>query len=211
MSDDWLTAQQAAELLGCTDKTIRGMLRDELLRGRKLPSGEWRVSKADIESLLHWSSARQLTPTSEPLDSAAPVESGMVEASMALAGIAAAIAAFLSELDQNAVGDAFYFTLPTTFLSGVLAILSSYSALWLLARYYLREISRLGIEENGRLSQGRAGCRPRWFATLGFEEILLLLKNPSKRGPYWFVALGLLVWLVLSAFIGSLAVIRLFS
>jgi len=179
MSDEWLTPQQVAETLNCSVATVRAMLRDGILSGEKV-KGQWQVKASGVEriqSVKSLAPAPRL-PASSPL---VKVDPGMVEVSMALAGIAAAIAAIL----PGVAGIAENLKLFVALLSGILAVFSAYSALWLLARYCLEKPS-----------------------LLGFEEIWSLLTNPARVGPYWLVALGLLVWLVLSALIGVLAVAR---
>lgn len=180
MSNEWLTPQQAAEVLGCSVETVRAMLRDGLLSGKKV-KGQWRVKAVEVERLqsMKLSALAPELPPSSPL--LKKVEPGMVEVSVALAGIAAAIAAILPGM----TGVPEILRLLVAVLSGILAVFSAYSALWLLARYCLERET-----------------------PLGFGEIWALLTSPEKVGPYWFVALGLLAWLVLSVFIGVLAVVR---
>jgi len=178
MSDEWLTTKRAAEILDCSAETVRAMAHDKILSGEKV-SGQWQVKKDGVERIQ---SLKPSAPVPELPASLPPlkVDPGMVEVSMALAGIAAAIAAILpgvSGITEN-------LKLLVAFLSGILAVFSAYSALWLLARYCLEKPSRTG-----------------------FAEIWELLKNPERVGPYWLVALGLLVWLVLSALIGALAIV----
>jgi len=167
MSDEWLTPQQAAERLGCTVETVRGMLRCELLGGEK-EKGQWRVKAAKVEELQ-----AVMTPASvsAPL---CEIDVGMVEVSIALAGIAGAVAGFLPDLLESAKP-------LVAILGGVTSILSSYSALWLLARYCLKGESAAGL-----------------------SEVAELVLKPGKVGPYWFLALGLLFWLVLSIVIFQL-------
>jgi hypothetical protein len=155
------------------------MVRDGILLGQKV-DGQWQIEADAVEQIR---SVKPSTQTSGLPPSSPPprVDPGMVEVSMALAGIAAAIATILSGAD----GIPENLRTLVALLSGIVAVFSAYSALWLLARYCL-----------GRPS------------LLGFEEIGALLTNPASVGPYWLVALGLVVWLVLSVLIGALAVTR---
>jgi PHD/YefM family antitoxin component YafN of YafNO toxin-antitoxin module len=134
-----------------------------------------------VERLGQESNPRPVQPREEP----SGVEPGMVEVSMALAGVATAIAAFLPGI----TGTPATLTLIVAIFSSVVACFSAYSALWLLACYCLR----VGLEES---SPG------------GIREIHTLLKSPSKTGPYWLIALGLLFLLALSVLIGAFAVRR---
>jgi excisionase family DNA binding protein len=208
MTDDWLTAKQAGEMLGCETDAIYEMLGANLLQGHK-ENRQWQINKADVEALLDWVDARELTPALEHQPATMPVESGMVEVSMALGGLAATITAFLPGL-TNVYNP--YLVIMATFFSGVLAMLSCYSALWLLARYYLEESARLGFEvQRMQLDNRTKGC-VRWFGVVGLAEIAVFLRHPTKRGPYWILALALLVWLWLSFFIGAvLTLVRLVS
>jgi hypothetical protein len=111
----------------------------------------------------------------------------MVEVTMALASIAAAVATFLpnpTDLPDplRLIGP--LLTAVVASLAGVVAVLSAYGALWLLARYCL---------------EGESAT--------GFSEIKALLSSPRRIGPYWLVSLSLLVWLVLSVLVGALAVV----
>ncbi len=111
------------------------------------------------------------------------IDPGMVEVSMALAGVALAIAAFLPGI----AGMAALLRIFVAVLSGGVAFFSSYSALWLLACYCLG----VGLKESG---------------LFGFREVRKLLISTYKVGPYWFMALGLLFLLALSVFVVALAV-----
>jgi excisionase family DNA binding protein len=52
-SDRPLSPQQAAELLGVTDRTILRYIGDGHLRATRLPGGRlWRINRADVEALL---------------------------------------------------------------------------------------------------------------------------------------------------------------
>jgi len=50
MSNEWLTPQQAAERLGYSVETVRAMLRDKSLSGRKV-KGRWQVKAAEVEQI----------------------------------------------------------------------------------------------------------------------------------------------------------------
>jgi len=177
MSDKWLTPQQVAEILGCSVRTVRAMLRDGLLSGEKA-EGQWRVKAGEVERIQ---SVDPSVPVPEPPASSSllEVQPGMVEVSLALSGIAAAIAAILPSISIMTEDLRFFVAL----FAGFLAVFSAYSALWLLARYC--------CVEKGSL--------------LGFKEIFALLTSPVRNGPYWFLGLGLFAWLVLSVLIGALA------
>ena len=173
MPDESLTPGQAATCLGCSAKTIRSMLRDGLLPGNKV-NGQWQVETAAVEEL-----SIILSPAKTPQPSL-EVDLGMVEASVALAGIAAAIAAILPGIS----GAPETFRLMVAILAGILAVFSAYGALWLLACF--------------------CNCGE---SASGLREILTLLTSPSSVKPcYWFMALALLIWLIVSGLIGVLAV-----
>jgi len=174
MSNEWLTPQQAGDILGCSVETVRAMLRDGVLCGEKV-KGQWRIKATEVRK----PSPEPEVPVSSPL---LKIDPGMMEVSIALAGIAAAIAALL----PGAIGVAEGLRLFVALLAGILAIFSAYRSLWLLARYCLSE-------EN---------------SPLGLKEIWTLLTNPARFGPYWFVTLGLVIWLVLSGLIGALSIVR---
>ena len=176
MSDEWLAPQQAAEVLGCSVETVRAMLRDGLLSGKKV-KGQWRVKVVEVERIQPM---KPSAPVLEPPVSSSPlkIDPGMVEVSLALSGIAAAIAAILPGIPTMAEN----LKLLVALLAGVLAVFSAYSALWLLARH----------------------CCPETTSLLGFKEIVTLLTSPERMGPYWFLGWGLVAWLVLSVLIGAL-------
>lgn len=104
------------------------------------------------------------------------VDPGMVEVCVALAGIATAIIALSFVMSDTAAG----LRIMLWILGGYLLIFSSYAALWFLARYCLEGDS-----------------------FLGFEEIWVLLKSSTALGPYWFLAMGVLILLVLSILVVS--------
>jgi hypothetical protein len=123
-------------------------------------------------------------PELPPSSSLPEVEPGWVEVCAALAGIAAAIATFLSgmsSMTENLRG----FVALLALFAGILAVFSAYSALWLLARRCLQIESPTGL-----------------------QEIWALLKSPA-RGPYWFMALSLFVLLVLSFLTFALSIARI--
>ncbi len=170
MSDEWLTIQQEAECLNYLLDTILVMLREERLQGEKVNS--WLRVKTDEYD----------------------VDPGMVEVTIALAGVATAIAAFLPGIS----GISEIPRLIAATVSSAVALLSAYGALWLLARYCLLhycltgESLFLGAKES--LS--------------GRKEVWKLLKNLDKIGPYKFIVVGLLFLLVLSVFVGVFAFMR---
>jgi hypothetical protein len=104
----------------------------------------------------------------------------MVEASIALAGVAVAIATFLPtcELPEGKKQ-------VLAILAGITAALSSYGALWLLALNRHPEVRE-------------------W--PLGIGKILSLFSSPRRNGPWWFIGWGLLAWFLLSVLVGGLAV-----
>lgn len=105
----------------------------------------------------------------------------LVGASIALAGIASAIATFMPRLSEAPV----FFRLFMAILAGSLAILSAYSSLWMLACYCISEVS-----------------------ALGFKEIRVLFLNPERFGPYWLLGFALLLLLAMSSSIGLFAILR---
>ncbi len=106
---------------------------------------------------------------------------GMVEVSIALSGIATAIAAILQSIA----------TLPEALrlivagVAGVIAVFSAYSSLWLLANY----------------------CSGEKLSSSGLAEIWDLLSNPNRFRSYWFLAIGLTMWLMLAFFIAVFPII----
>jgi excisionase family DNA binding protein len=178
VSDEWLTPQQAAEILGCSAQTVRAMLHDGLLSGKKL-KGRWRVKVVDVERIKP---SDGLIPASSELSRSSPsleVDPGMIEVSIALSVGAAAIFAILPGLVDVPEG----LELLVVLLAGILAFNAAYTALWLLARYCL------GGE-----------------SLLAFTEIWTLLTQPAWSGPYWFLAQTVVLWLLLSLIIGVLHV-----
>jgi len=111
------------------------------------------------------------------------VDPGMVEVSIAVAGIAMAIAALLPGL--NGISDAVRLTV--AIISSVVAALSSYSALWLLAWHCQVEDTHSD--------------------DLGIKEIIILLRS-TNFGPIWLISLVSLFLFSLSILVGVLAVIR---
>jgi hypothetical protein len=114
------------------------------------------------------------------------VDPGMVEASMALAGIAGAIALFLPTTDRIAGNLRLYVGL----LASIMAVFSAYSALLFLARYCLKKESETGAKE---------------ILLLLLFPIASLLNSSSTKDipsiklvPYWIVAVGLAAWFVMS-------------
>jgi hypothetical protein len=181
---EWLAPQEAAEKLGCSEETVRAMLDDGLFSGKKV-KGEWWVNAVEVE----WIQSIKLSaPLPEPSVSSSllKVDPGMVEVSIALAGVATAIAAFLPGID----GIPEILKLVVATVPSAVALISAYGALWLLARY----------------------CLPRDCLTgeslLGIAEVWTLLKNWYKIGPYMLIVGGLLFLLALSVFLGILAFMR---
>jgi excisionase family DNA binding protein len=177
MSDEWLTPRQAATQLSCSVETIRSILRDGLLSGKKM-NGQWRVRAYEVEILGTIKGSEKPPRTSPPISS--EVNPGLIEVSVALAAIATAIAAILPGIS----GASETFRLATAIMAGVLAVLSAYSALWLLACY--------------RIGPG---------SVFGLREIWKLLFSPDPVKPYSLMAWALVVWLALSALIGALAIL----
>lgn len=184
MSDEWLTVPQTAERLGCSQELVHVMVRRGFLPSEK-PDDPWLVKAAKVEELRAEMSSAPATPTPvlQP-----KVEPGMVEVTIALASIAAGVAAFLpNPIDLpdplKQIGPFLTGTVAT--LAGIVAALSAYGALWLLARHCLEGKSDTGL-----------------------SEIKELLSSRQRVGPHWIVALSLLVWLVLSVLVGALAVMR---
>ena len=50
MSDEWLSLQQAADVLDCSTETVGAMLRDGLLCGEKM-EGRWRIKTPEVERI----------------------------------------------------------------------------------------------------------------------------------------------------------------
>jgi hypothetical protein len=163
------------------------MLRDALISGKKV-DGLWQVKAVEVEQLrgVVVSVPVQAQPPPTPTGRR-KVDAGMVEVTMALASIAAAVATFLpnpTDLPDPLRVAGPYLTGIIASLAGFVAALSAYGALWLLARYCVEEES-----------------------VTGFREIRALLFNPRGTGPFWLVSLSLLVWLILSLLVGALAVV----
>lgn len=108
------------------------------------------------------------------------VDPGLVEVSIALAGIAIAMAAFLPGVRSLSKE----LQVLVAILTGIMATSSTYTALWLLAQYCQK-----GKSPNG------------------FKEILALLGDFSL-GPYWLLAISLLIWLVLGTLISGISLVR---
>jgi len=191
MSDEWLAPRQAAEAIGCSVETVRAMLRDGLLSGKKV-NGQWRVKAVEVERMQ---SMKCSTPPPEPPASSSlvKVDPGMVEVSIALAGVATAIAAFLPGISR--IPEILRLIVAT--VSSAVALLSAYGALWLLARYCL---SRYCFTGESFLEIGES--------LLGIREVWALLKNSDKIGPYKFIVGGLLFLLALSVLVGIFAFAR---
>jgi excisionase family DNA binding protein len=196
MSDEWLASRQAAEALGCSVETVRAMLRNGLLSGKKV-NGQWRVKAVEVERIQ---SMKPSAPVPEPLASSAlhkhKVDPGMVEVSIALAGVATAIAAFLPGI----TGVPEILKLIVATVSSAVALLSAYGALWLLARYCL---PRYCLTGESLLGIGESLSR-----RYGIREVWTLLKNSDEIGPYKFIVGGLLFLLLLSVFVGIFAFVR---
>jgi excisionase family DNA binding protein len=188
MPDEWLTAQQTAETLDCSVKTVRAMLRDGILAGEKVKD-QWRVKADEVEWIQ---SVKPSAPVAEPPAPPLPfhVDPGMVEVSIALAGIATAIAAFLPQISSIPE----ILKLIVAAVSSSVALLSAYGALWLLARYCLR---RYCLARESLLGTGES--------LLGRMELWTLLRNSLKIGPYKFIVGGLLFLLALSVIVGIFA------
>jgi hypothetical protein len=190
MPEEWLTVPQTAELLSCPPELVRAMLRGGFLPGKKVDD-PWLVQAAKVEELRTEMNQAPIAPTrvTQP-----EVDIGMVEVTLALAGVGTAIAAILP-----GIGD-----IPKTLslvvatvaaASSAVAFFSAYSALWLLARYCCTGESQTGTDESG-------------LKFLGIGEVMALLKSWTELGPYTFVVIGLLFLLVLSFAVGILAVAR---
>jgi hypothetical protein len=187
MSEEWLTVQQTAELLSCPPQLVRAMLRRGFLSGKKVDD-PWLVQAAKVEELRAEMNQAPIAPTrvTQP-----EVDAGMVEVTLALAGVATAIAAILP-----AIGDIpKILSLVVAAASSAVAFFSAYSALWLLARYCCTGGSQTGTNESG-------------LKFLGIGEVVALLKSWTELGPYAFIVIGLLFLLVLSLAIGVLAFAR---
>jgi excisionase family DNA binding protein len=167
-SEDLITSSDVAKILNRTPSTVTRMVRAGLLRGEKM-GGRWMINREDIQAFSSKNaelSSKQSISKKMPLK----VDAGMIEVSIALTGISAAIAALLPAVPLNLN----WVKQITAVLAGLLSVYSAYSALWLLATYSLKKTSRTGI-----------------------PEIWELLRA-SYLGPYWFMALGLSFWLMLS-------------
>lgn len=103
------------------------------------------------------------------------VAAGIVEVSIALAGISVAITAILFTAGRGPRALWLLVLGASTFA----AVSSVYAALWLLARYCLT---------NAIVSE-----RTSWLGwPPGVAEVLALLVSPEKGEAYWFLALGLM-------------------
>jgi hypothetical protein len=182
MSDEWLTVQQTADRLGCPPELVHAMLHGGFLPGEKVDD-PWLV-KADRVKELQGEIA--IAPEPPMPVSLRRVDAGMLEVSIALAGVATAIAAFLPGIS----GVSEFLALTVATISSTVALVSAYGSLWLLARF----------------------CLPRDCLTeeplIGLKEVWALLRKLDKIGPYKFIAAGLLFLLALSIFVGVLAVAR---
>jgi len=177
MSNQWLTPKQAAEILGCSTQTIRAMLQDGLLSGEKV-NGRWLAKAVEVERIKLSNASTPAHELSGP-SRTLEVDPGMIEVSIALAAGAAAILTILPNLAGVPEGP----KVMVLFLAGILAIYTAYTALWLLARYCVKGES-----------------------FLGFTEIWTLLHEPARFGPYWLLAIAVLVWWIMSNLISILLV-----
>lgn len=180
--DEWLTPEEVADALGCPAERVNATIQDKLRSGEDIQL-HWQIKASEVERLRAWIHADRTEPSARTA-ARNKVEAGMVEASMALTGIASALAAVLPGMKGTSE------SVWVAFWAGILAVLSAYSALWLLALWWLAP------DEHEKTSP------------LGFKEIGSLLWSLGDAGPYWFVALGLIVWLVGSAVIGISAVME---
>lgn len=191
MSDEWLTPQQAAECLNCLPETVRVMLCDGFLPGKKV-KGQWWVKAVEVERIQPM---KPSVPVPEPPASSSlpKVDPGMMEASIALTGVAAATGAFLPGISSisEIVG------LIVAVVFSAVTFYSFYGALWLLARYCLQRYCLTG---ESLLGTGES--------LLGIEEIFTLFRNLDKIGPYKFMAGGLLFLPILPVLGGILAFVR---
>ncbi len=168
-----MTPQQVSEILGCSVGTVRAMLRDGLLPGKKV-AGTWRVTELEVAYLLKLAQRQAPEPEIKP---------EIIEVTVALSALALGILALLPGVSDRQQ-DIRVFVVLVAALAGILAILSAYSSLWLLARYCLGGDSLTGL-----------------------QEILALLGSLEVR-PYWFVALSLLIWMLLSILLVALVIIK---
>ena len=177
-SKDWIPSREAAKILNCSPNTVIGLVQDGLLTGEKI-GGRWMINLADVQAFqikhLELSTQQQLIEEEITVPN---VDAGMIEVSIALTGISAAIAALLPNVSPSLE----WLKRVTAILAGSLAVYSAYSALWLLARYCLKKNS-----------------------VLGFSEIWELLIT-YNLGPYWFMGLGLAFWFILSFLVIIIAI-----
>jgi len=111
----------------------------------------------------------------------------LAETSLALAAVCLAIATLLPVVGLE-LQDQFLkkLVICISLMSGVVAVLSQYGALWLLGRY----------------------CFPGEASRLGFREIAFLIASPARVGPLWPMSMGLALALVASILISILTALR---
>jgi hypothetical protein len=153
------------------------MVQAGLLNGEKR-GRRWMIRTEDVQALRNKHTDSSPEKSIDEKIKLPPIDTGMIEVSIALTGISAAIAALLPGVppDLELVKQI------TALLAGLLSVYSAYSALWLLASYSLNKTSRTGIPE------------------------ILELLQAFHLGPYWFMALGLTFWLLLSFLVVYIAV-----
>ena len=173
-----MTTGEAAKILNCSPSTVIGLIKAGHLKGEKR-RGKWMIRIEDVQA---WRNKHAESSTEQSRDEnleLPPIDVGMIEVSIALVGISAALAALL----PAAVPPNLYWAkqIMVVFVGG-LSVYSAYSAMWLLAVYSLKKTSRTGIPE--------------------IWELL----GATYLGPYWFMALGLVLWLMLSFLVFYIAI-----
>ena len=112
----------------------------------------------------------------------------LAETSLALAAVCLAIATLLPKIGLQLKDPTLHMLIIfVSLMSGFVAVLSVYGALWLLARY----------------------CFPQEASPLGLREIAFLITNPTKVGPLWPMSLALVGALIASILIWLLTPARL--
>jgi len=168
-SDNWITTGDAAKILNCSPGTVIGLIKAGHLKGEK-KRGRWMIRTEDVQA---WSGKHAESSTEQSADEeieSPPVDTGMIEVSLAFTGISVAITTLLPDVPP----DLYFVKQIIAVLVGLITVYSTYNTMWLLAVYSLKKSSRTGISE--------------------IWELL----GASYLGPYWFMALGLSFWLILS-------------
>jgi hypothetical protein len=166
-SDTWLNTAQVAQELGLRPTEVRNLIRYKVLSAQQV-SGRYLVARATLERY-------KSQATSSPQNRLLVTEVGLIEISIALTGAAAAIMAVV----PNVVAASLFVRAAIYFVSLIVSFASLYTSLWLLGEY-TEDTQRLVVK--------------RWAdSEAGVGHIWALLINRKTGGPYWLLALTLMI------------------